>query len=63
MIVAERRKNMKKKIKRNKKVDFVLLEKNRVSIIKEMVKVLNDDACNLSSCEIRKYILDAMYAY
>lgn len=58
MIVAERRKNMKKKIKRNKKVDFVLLEKNRVSIIKEIVNVLNDDACNLSSCEIRKYIFD-----
>lgn len=54
---------MKKKIKRNKKVDFVLLEKNRVSIIKEMVNVLNDDACNLSSCEIRKYILDAMYLH
>lgn len=61
MIVAERRKNMKKKIKRNKKVDFVLLEKNRVSIIKEMVNALNDDACNLSSCEIRKYMLDEVY--
>lgn len=53
---------MKKKIKRNKKVDFVLLEKNRVATIKDMVNVLNDDACILSSCEIRKYILDAMYA-
>lgn len=54
---------MKKKVKKNKKVDFALIEKNRVSTIKDMVNVLNDDACILSSCEIRKYILDAMYVH
>lgn len=63
MIVVERRRIMRKKVRKNKKVDFALIENNRVSTMKDMVNVLNDDACVLSSCEIRKYILDAMYLH
>lgn len=49
---------MKKKIKKNNRIDYNALEVVRVNIVEHLVKYLNDDACRLSSCEIRKYILD-----
>lgn len=50
-----------KKIKiKNNRIDYNALEMVRTNTIEYLVKHLNDDSCNLSSCEIRKYVLDAM---
>lgn len=62
MIVVEKTKVMKKKIKKNRSVDFKSIEINRVSVVSNIVNSLNDDSCVLSSCEIRLYILNAMDA-
>lgn len=50
---------MRKKVKRYK-VDFDELERMRVYTINSIVKNLNEDSCSLSSCEIRKCLLDAV---
>lgn len=50
---------MRKKVKRYS-IDFDSLERIRVYTMEQIVKCLNDDACNLSSCEIRKHLLDSL---
>ena len=50
---------MGKKIKKYS-IDFDALERVRVYTMKHIVECLNDDSCNLSSCEIRKHLLDAV---
>ncbi len=52
---------MKKRGKKVKAIDYKAIERLRVYTIEQIVKCLNDDACNLSSCEIRKYMLDEVY--
>ncbi len=51
---------MKKRGKKVKQIDYEALERVRLSNMQQIVKNLNDDACNLTSCEIRMYILDAI---
>ena len=41
-------------------VNYEALERVRVYTMEQIVKCLNDDSCNLSSCEIRKHLLDAI---
>lgn len=50
---------MRKKVKKYS-IDFDTLERVRVYTMKQIVECLNDDSCNLSSCEIRKHLLDAV---
>ena len=50
---------MRKKVKKYS-IDFDVLERVRVYTMKQIVECLNDDSCNLSSCEIRKHLLDAV---
>lgn len=50
---------MKKKTKKYS-VNYEGLERVRVYTMEQIVKCLNDDSCNLSSCEIRKHLLDAI---
>lgn len=50
---------MRKKVKKYS-IDFDALERVRVYTMKQIVECLNDDSCNLSSCEIRKHLLDAV---
>ena len=50
---------MRKKIKKYS-INYEGLEKVRVYTMEQIVKCLNDDSCNLSSCEIRKHLLDAI---
>jgi hypothetical protein len=50
---------MRKKFKKYS-VNYEALEKVRVYTMEQIVKCLNDDPCNLSSCEIRKHLLDAI---
>ena len=50
---------MRKKIKRYS-IDFDALERVRVYEMEQMVRLLDDDSCKLSSCEIRKHFLDAI---
>lgn len=52
---------MKKRGKKVKIIDYEAIERLRVYTMEQIVKCLNDDACNLSSCEIRKYMLDEVY--
>lgn len=49
----------KNKAKRNR-IDYKALEMVRVYTMEQIVKMLNDSTCNMSSCEIRKYVLDAI---
>lgn len=53
---------MKKRVnkKSDNRVDYEALEIVRAYTIEQIVKQLNDDACNMSSCQIRMYILDAI---
>jgi hypothetical protein len=51
---------MKKRGKKVKAIDYDAIERLRVYTMEQIVKCLNDDACNLSSCEIRKHLLDAI---
>lgn len=51
---------MKKRGKKVKVIDYEAMERLRVYTMEQIVKCLNDDACNLSSCEIRKYMLDVI---
>lgn len=51
---------MKKRVKKNKNVDFMKVEMDRINVMENIVKCLNDDSCHLSSCEIRMYTLDAI---
>lgn len=51
---------MKKKTKKYK-INYEALERVRAYTMEQILKCLNDDACNFSSCEIRKYMLDEMY--
>jgi hypothetical protein len=51
---------MKKRGKKVKVIDYEALERVRAYTMKQIVKFLNDDSCNLSSCEIRKHLLDAI---
>lgn len=48
---------MGKKIKKYS-INYEALERIRVYEMNQIVKCLNDDVCNLSSCEIRKHLLD-----
>lgn len=50
---------MRKKFKKYS-VNYEALERVRIYAMEQMVKFLNDDSCNLSSCEIRKHLLDAI---
>lgn len=50
---------MRKKVKRYS-IDFDALERFRVYEMEQMVRLLDDDSCKLSSCEIRKHFLDAI---
>lgn len=50
---------MRKKFKKYS-VNYEALERVRTYTMEQMVKCLNDDSCNLSSCEIRKHLLDAI---
>ena len=50
---------MRKKIKKYS-VNYEALERIRVYEMEQMVRFLEDDSCNLSSCEIRKHLLDAI---
>lgn len=52
---------MKKRGKKVKAIDYEAIERLRVYTMEQIVKCLNDDACNLSSCEIRKYMFDEVY--
>lgn len=49
---------MKKRGKKVKVIDYEALERVRVYTMEQIVKCLNDDSCGLSSCEIRKHLLD-----
>lgn len=49
---------MRKKFKKYS-VNYEALERVRTYTMEQIVKCLNDDSCNLSSCEIRKHLLDA----
>lgn len=51
---------MRKKFKKYS-VNYEALERVRTYTMEQIVKCLNDDACKLSSCEIRKYMLDEVY--
>lgn len=51
---------MKKRGKKVKAIDYEAIERLRVYTMKQIVECLNDDSCNLSSCEIRKHLLDAV---
>lgn len=51
---------MKRRIKKCKSIDYEALEKVRIYTMEQIVKCLNDDACNLTSCEIRMYLLDTI---
>lgn len=48
---------MRKKFKKYS-VNYEALERVRVYTMEQIVKCLNDDSCNLSSCEIRMYMLN-----
>lgn len=48
---------MRKKFKKYS-VNYEALERVRIYAMEQMVKCLNDDSCNLSSCEIRMYMLN-----
>lgn len=48
---------MRKKIKKYS-INYEGLERVRVYTMEQIVKCLNDDSCNLSSCEIRMYMLN-----
>ena len=50
---------MRKKFKKYS-VNYEALERVRVYTMEQIVKYLNDDSCNLSSCEIRKHLLDSL---
>ena len=50
---------MGKKIKKYS-VNYEALERIRVYEMEQMVRLLEDDYCKLSSCEIRKHFLDAI---
>ena len=50
---------MKKKFKKYS-VNYEALERIRTYTMEQIVKCLNDDSCQLSSCEIRKHLLDAI---
>lgn len=50
---------MRKKVKIYS-IDFDALERVRVYEMEHMVRLLDDDSCKLSSCEIRKHFLDAI---
>jgi hypothetical protein len=60
VIVVERKEIMKKKIKKNVKIDYNGLERIRVYEMKQFIQLLNDDECSISSCELRKYALDVV---
>ena len=61
MIVVEKNISVMKKKAKKYKINYEALEKVRAYTMEQIVKCLNDDACNLSSCEIRKYMLDEVY--
>lgn len=48
---------MRKKFKKYS-VNYEALERIREYTMEQIVKCLNDDSCNLSSCEIRMYMLN-----
>ena len=50
---------MKKKFKKYS-VNYESLNRVRTYTMEQIVKCLNDDSCNLSSCEIRKYVFDVL---
>ena len=50
---------MRKKFKKYS-VNYEALERVRVKTMEQIVKCLNDDSCQLSSCEIRKHLLDSL---
>ena len=49
---------MKKRGKKVKTIDYEEIERLRVYTMEQIVKCLNDDSCQLSSCEIRMYMLN-----
>ena len=51
---------MKKRGKKVKVINYEAIERLRVYTMKQILECLNDDSCNLSSCEIRKHLLDAV---
>ena len=51
---------MKKRGKKVKVINYEAIERLRVYTMEQIVKCLNDDSCNLSSCEIRKNLLDSL---
>ena len=48
---------MRKKFKKYS-INYEGLERVRVYTMEQIVKCLNDDSCQLSSCEIRMYMLN-----
>ena len=50
---------MRKKFKKYR-VNYEALERVRTYTMEQIVKCLNDDSCQLSSCEIRKHLLDSL---
>ena len=60
MIVVEKNISIMKKKTKKYKINYEALERVRVYTMEQIVKCLNDDSCNLSSCEIRKHLLDSL---
>ena len=58
MIVVEKNISIMKKKTKKYKINYEALERVRVYTMEKIVKCLNDDSCQLSSCEIRMYMLN-----